>query len=212
MASIILIFTAACQQTLVAVDVSPTPTETPLPQATARPTLTPGLIDAPLATVLPTQPPLPPSQTFPPVTPVVIAQLPLQPPPPVDIAASPSSSPTLAPASTLIPTQNTFVIGQSVQGRDIVAWRFGDGEHIVLLVGGIHAGFETNTIVLVNEMIAHFQGTPADVLPGITLLLIPVANPDGLVLGRESQGRFNANNVDLNRNWGCEWSATAYWQ
>lgn len=37
-------------------------------------------------------------------------------------------------------------------------------------------------------------------------------NPDGLVRGRTAEGRFNGNQVDLNRNWGCDWSATAYWQ
>ena len=35
---------------------------------------------------------------------------------------------------------------------------------------------------------------------------------DGLVRGRNAEGRFNANNVDLNRNWGCDWSADAYWK
>jgi hypothetical protein len=137
----------------------------------------------------------------------------LLPPPQVvnPIVVTPTTA--LAPAvETIIPAGNTFVVGQSVQGRDILAWRFGDGVKVVLVVGGIHAGFEANTVMLVNELIAHFQGTPADVLPGITLILIPVANPDGLILGRETAGRFNANNVDLNRNWGCEWSETAYWQ
>jgi hypothetical protein len=211
LASIILTFTAACQQTLVAVDVSPAPTESPLPQSTARPTLTPGHIDLPLATAIPTQPPLSPSPPVPTVTAILLAQIPLQ-PPPVATLFSASPTPVIGSASTLIPLENTFVIGQSVQGRDILAWRFGGGEHIVLLVGGMHAGFEANTVALINELIAHFQGTPADILPGITLLLIPVANPDGLTLGRESTGRLNANQVDLNRNWGCEWSATAYWQ
>jgi predicted deacylase len=205
--SIILIFIAACQQTLVAVDGSPVPSETPLPQASPRPTLTPGHIDLLPQTMIPSQEPFVAAATILPVT--LIAQVPLQ-PLPADYL--PSSTPSIASASTLIPAENTFSIGQSVQGRDILAWRFGDGEHIVLLVGGIHAGFEANTVMLVNEMIAHFQSTPADILPGITLLLVPVANPDGLLLGRESEGRFNANNVDLNRNWGCEWSTTAYWQ
>jgi predicted deacylase len=139
----------------------------------------------------------------------MVEQMPLQPP---SAAMIPSSTPFIASAATLIPAENSFRIGQSVQGRDILAWRFGEGDHIVLLVGGIHAGFEANTVLLINELIAHFQGTPADILPGITLLLIPVANPDGLLLGRESEGRFNANKVDLNRNWGCQWSETAYWQ
>ncbi|MCB9455578.1 MAG: DUF2817 domain-containing protein [Anaerolineaceae bacterium] len=111
-----------------------------------------------------------------------------------------------------IPADNTFLIGQSAGGRDILGWRFGQGDKILLLVGGIHGGFEGNTVTLVNELIAHFENTPEDVLPGISIILIPTANPDGLALGRQTEGRFNANGVDLNRNWGCEWSPDAVWR
>jgi hypothetical protein len=59
----------------------------------------------------------------------------------------------------------------------------------------------------------------------VTVHVIPVANPDGLYLATGSAGRFfpeqvveettpgrfNANDVDLNRNWNCNWSATAEW-
>ncbi len=72
---------------------------------------------------------------------------------------------------------------------------------MLLLVGGIHAGFESNTVLLINALIAHFEGTPVDVLPGMSIILIPVLNPDGLVRGRTTEGRFNGNRVDLNRNW-----------
>lgn len=204
--SIILIFSAACQQTLVAVQPVLPATQAPLLAATARPTLTPQPIDLPSATMILTQPPA--ATLFPSASPMNLTMSPQATNPLVVTSATP-----LAPVvQTFIPAANTFVVGQSVQGRDILAWRFGDGAKVVLVVGGIHAGFEANTVMLVNELVAHFQGTPADVLPGITLILIPVANPDGLVIGREAAGRFNANNVDLNRNWGCEWSATAYWQ
>ena len=30
--------------------------------------------------------------------------------------------------------------------------------------------------------------------------------------GRTADGRFNANGVDLNRNWGCGWEPDAFWQ
>jgi hypothetical protein len=105
-----------------------------------------------------------------------------------------------------------FPIGRSTQGRDILAWRLGTGERVLLTVGGIHTGFETNTVTLVNELIAYFESAPSEILPGVSLIFIPVANPDGLTLGRELDGRFNANQVDLNRNWGCEWSADARFQ
>jgi eukaryotic-like serine/threonine-protein kinase len=81
-----------------------------------------------------------------------------------------------------------------------------------MLVGGIHAGAEANTITLVEELVAHFQRTPDDLLPGITLLLVPELNPDGAAYGRVNRGRFNGNGVDLNRNWGCDWQATAYFR
>jgi predicted deacylase len=107
---------------------------------------------------------------------------------------------------------NTLVIGQSAEGRDILAYRFGSGDQVILLVGGIHAGYEANTVALVNELIEHFERAPQDVLPGITLMLIPVANPDGFIRGRRTAGRFNAGGVDLNRNWGCGWSPEAQWR
>lgn len=204
--SIILIFGAACQQTLVAVQPSLMPSEAPLIQPTARPTLTPQAIELPAATLMPS---LPPAATL------LSTASPLSltlPPPAISTIDLSLITPASTAVTTFIPAGNTFVVGQSVQGRDILAWRFGDGEKVVLLVGGIHAGFEAITVTLINELIAHFQETPADVLPGITLILIPVVNPDGLIFGREARGRFNANNVDLNRNWGCEWSPTAYWQ
>jgi hypothetical protein len=110
-----------------------------------------------------------------------------------------------------IPAQAT-TIGYSVEGREIIAQRFGDGERILLLVGGIHGGWEANTVALVNDLIAHFEAHPEDVLPGVSLALIPAANPDSVPLGRTAEGRFNANGVDLNRNWSCEWSPDAVWR
>jgi hypothetical protein len=104
------------------------------------------------------------------------------------------------------------VIGRSSEGRDILAYRFGSGPRLLLIVGGIHAGFEANTVALVNQLVEYFAGAPDAVLPQITLVLIPAANPDGLARGRVAEGRFNGGGVDLNRNWGCGWSAQAYWQ
>jgi predicted deacylase len=79
-------------------------------------------------------------------------------------------------------------------------------------VGGIHGGWEANTVVLVQQLIAYFTQTPGDVLPGMSLILIPSLNPDGLSVGRSISGRFNNNGVDLNRNWACDWSADAVWR
>jgi len=118
-------------------------------------------------------------------------------------------SPTSTPRRDL---PDAFVYGKSVEGRDLYARRFGTGDKLLMLVGGIHTGFEANTVTLVNQLIAHFERNPHDVLPGIMLVMIPSANPDGLERGRTIKGRFNANGVDLNRNWDCDWSAEAVWK
>lgn len=76
----------------------------------------------------------------------------------------------------------------------------------------MHGGWEGNTVTLVEEMIVYFEANPQDILPGMSLVLVPVANPDGLEHGRVAAGRFNAHQVDLNRNWGCDWSAQARWR
>lgn len=138
---------------------------------------------------------------------------------PVDnVATSAPSAPLSEPtptvlmqaAATLDP--NALLVGHSVQGRPITARRLGSGPRVLLLVGGIHGGWEENTVSLIHELIAHFETRPADILPGMSLMFVPAANPDGLVHGMTETGRFNANGVDLNRNWGCEWSADARWR
>ena len=123
----------------------------------------------------------------------------------VTLAASPTL--TLTPLPPDLPPR--FVFGFSVDGRELIGHRFGDGGAVLLLVGGIHAGFEANTVELVDRLVSHFTANPADVLPGITLVMVPAFNPDGLAYGRQIRGRFNGNGVDLNRNWGCGWAPEA---
>jgi hypothetical protein len=88
------------------------------------------------------------------------------------------------------------VIGESVEGRPIVAYRIGEGDLKVVLVGDIHGAFEANTHLLVQQLLAHFQAHPDRVPPQVSLWLIPTMNPDGLA----TDHRWNANDVDLNRN------------
>lgn len=120
--------------------------------------------------------------------------------------AQPTQTPIIAPRHF------ETVIGYSAGGNAITARRFGEGSRIVLLVGGIHGGWEANTVTLVDELISHFEANPSDILPNSSIILIRLANPDGLPHGRTPQGRFNANGVDLNRNWGCGWSPDAVWR
>ncbi len=118
----------------------------------------------------------------------------------------------MVPSLTPYPDDQRFSLGKSVEGRDIWAWQFGDGPHTIVLVGGIHGGFEGNTVVLAEELAGYFRSNREDVLLGIRLVIIPAANPDGLARGSGIEGRFNARGVDLNRNWGCEWSESAVLQ
>jgi predicted deacylase len=80
---------------------------------------------------------------------------------------------------------------------------------VILLVGGIHGGYEQNTVRLMSELAVYFSRHPDAVAPSSSLYIVPAANPDGMRRGRTLEGRFNANMIDLNRNWGCDWSPEA---
>ena len=121
------------------------------------------------------------------------------------------------------------VIGKSVGGRDIIAYHFGNGNKDLLFVGGIHGGYSWNTSLVAYELIDYLEANP-DVIPeNVRVSVVPVLNPDGLhaVVGTDGRfsradapearedrvpGRFNANGVDLNRNFDCEWREEGVWQ
>ncbi len=121
------------------------------------------------------------------------------------------------------------VIGMSVGGNSINAYHYGEGSDELLFVGGIHGGYEWNTALLAFELMDYLKGNP-DVIPkNLKVTLIPVLNPDGLnrVVGKTGRfvpadvspssetviaGRFNANTVDLNRNFDCDWQKEGKWQ
>jgi hypothetical protein len=103
------------------------------------------------------------------------------------------------------------VIGSSVEGRKIEVYTFGDGEDHLIFVGGIHGGYERNSFLLAKEFIDYFENNPYLIPENIKISIIPVLNPDGLVLNG-TEGRFNANNVDLNRNFDCKWKSESTWR
>jgi len=121
------------------------------------------------------------------------------------------------------------VIGESVNGTDIMAYHFGEGEEEVLFVGGIHGGYSWNTALVAYELIEYLDENPDAVPENLMVTVIPALNPDGLsevtgtigaftasdVDASETEriaARFNANDVDLNRNFDCEWESTGTWQ
>lgn len=174
---------------------SPTRRPSPTPRRILSPTPRPSATATPTASATPnplfTTPTLeaPPDETL---DPAILTQIALE------------QTATLAP--------NESLIGRSVEGRRIVAHRLGNGPQTILLVGGIHGGWESNTVTLANALVEHFQAELGEIAPDVTLVIVPALNPDGLVLGRTAEGRFNGAGVDLNRNWGCDWAIDATWQ
>jgi hypothetical protein len=122
--------------------------------------------------------------------------------------------------------EQPVVVGYSTAGRPINSYRIGQGPTNVVFVGGIHGGYEWNTILLAYQALDYFQSNLEDVPEAVSLHIIPNANPDGLYAVTQKTGRFqatdvisdtfpgrlNANGVDLNRNWDCLWQPTAYWR
>jgi len=110
-------------------------------------------------------------------------------------------------------------LGVSTGGRDINAYKFGTGPNKILFVGGVHGGYEWNSILLAYEAIEYFAKNSEAVPNTATLYIIPSANPDGqaragLGVGpirpgnypRSIANRYNDNGVDINRNFDCAWT------
>ena len=119
-------------------------------------------------------------------------------------------------ATTTKSTDNspTTVIGTSAEGRDITAYHYGTGADEVLFVGGIHGSYEENTITLANKLMDYLKANPKVIPANVRVTVIPVLNPDGANKGEGDKvaGRFNGNNVDLNRNFDCDWQTNGVWQ
>lgn len=121
------------------------------------------------------------------------------------------------------------IIGASVENRDIVAHYYGTGDTELLFVGGIHGGYEWNTVLVAYELMDYLEAKPEVIPENVRVTVIPVLNPDGLykTVGSSERftradvptteeatisGRYNANEVDLNRNFSCNWQSTAVWR
>jgi len=158
--------------------ISPTPTLTPTLTPTSTLTPTPTFTPSPTWTSTPTATP---TETF---------------------------TPTITSTDTLTPipfSEGPIIIGYSVQHRPLEVYRFGTGSTGRLIVAGMHGGSEFNTIQLADLLIAYLQGHPDIVPADKTLYILRDLNPDGEARAHDYNGRANANNVDLNRNWDANW-------
>lgn len=134
----------------------------------------------------------------------------------------------IAPTPTPSEETKSELIGKSVEGRPIETFYFGDGNRKILFVGGIHGGYEWNSVALAYQFIDHFTTSPDQIPKGVQVAIIPSLNPDGVfaVIGKEGKftiadatsatstklGRFNAREVDLNRNFDCKWKPESVWR
>ncbi|NQV27023.1 MAG: DUF2817 domain-containing protein [Rhodopirellula sp.] len=116
---------------------------------------------------------------------------------PASLDKSTITEPTTTPDVSKVASVET-IVGHSVEGRPLVCRTIGDGEYVVLMMASIH-GNEAAGTPLLNDLAKQVVETP-DLLTGVTLVLLPVVNPDGV----ESGQRYNARGVDLNRNFPAE--------
>lgn len=92
------------------------------------------------------------------------------------------------------PPVQRHLAGTSVEKRPIEYLIIGNGSDVVFFISGIH-GDEKVGIPLVFRMITVLQQNPS-YLDGKMVIILPIANPDGSVRSQ----RYNANGVDINRN------------
>lgn len=87
-----------------------------------------------------------------------------------------------------------MALGESVGGRPIEMYVFGEGGETTLVIGGIHGSEPTSSDVAV-ELVRHLAEHP-ELYAGRCVMIAPAVNPDGLVARR----RTNARGIDINRN------------
>jgi hypothetical protein len=116
-----------------------------------------------------------------------------------------------------------YSIGRSVLGREIWCCEIKASEYengVVLIDGGMHGseviGVKVAYSILERILSEYNELQSRGVLKRLTLIIIPMLNPDGVEMTKYSpptpsirlkDGRCNANGVDLNRNFNYEWSA-----
>lgn len=97
------------------------------------------------------------------------------------------------------------IIGQSVEGRALEAFRMGDPNGVTVVVIGVIHGNEDAGLLITDQLVTR------EIPKGINLWVVPTMNPDGTALDQ----RGNANMVDLNRNFPYNWAKMGkrgYWQ
>ena len=109
-------------------------------------------------------------------------------------------------------------IGYSVNKKEIKCYKIGRGKFKILFVGGTH-GNEVGTVKLCSKLV-NWLSSNISKYERFTFFIIPCLNLDGYLESCKnpdywhggSVGRFNANKVDLNRNFDTpNFQPQAYW-
>ncbi len=96
------------------------------------------------------------------------------------------------------PVGYRVVVGISVENRLIETIVLGTGSDVVLIVATIHGSEPVGTALV--EYLSDHLSRNRSLLERRRIVIVPVANPDGMVLN----SRFNARGVDLNRNFAAD--------
>lgn len=142
-----------------------------------------------------------------------------------------TQAPAPAPIPVFKPTNlpQHEIIGQSIEGRNIEAYAYGTGTVPLLFVGGVHGGYEWNGVSLAYQFMDYLEANPGLIPKNLKLIIIPSLNPDGVFKATGKEGRFtladvstdkstlessrfNAQKVDLNRNFDCKWQPKSTWR
>lgn len=121
-------------------------------------------------------------------------------PAPAQQAGPAVQAPIEAPIATktrpaiALPAIQSITLGESVQGRPIEMYVFGEGGETTLIIGGIH-GSEPTSSELAIDLINYLKDHP-EIYADCCVMVAPSVNPDGLA----ARKRRNANGIDINRN------------
>ncbi|MCK5261095.1 MAG: PKD domain-containing protein [Thermoplasmatales archaeon] len=118
-------------------------------------------------------------------------------------------------ADTYPSIANLYVLGSSVQGRTIWGLKITDNPDIEenepeVRICGCHHGNEFMSVelplLLAWHLVDNYASDPniEDLVDNREIWIIPMVNPDG----REASTRYNANGVDLNRDYGYMWDGS----
>lgn len=122
------------------------------------------------------------------------------------LLASACTAPRVRPALALTPPPKMpsligranrlgqTLLGRSVEDRPINGHVFGSGNDSILIMATIHGNEWAGTPLLMR--LADHLATHPELVRGRRVVLIPVVNPDGY----DRRLRYNANRIDLNRN------------